>query len=51
MRVFPPVPRRCLFRQLQGFGIGRENHRMMLERYAQTKCLLVSYDSEPVGLF
>jgi len=32
-------------------GVGRENHRMMLEHYSQTKCLLVSYDPEPMGLF
>jgi aldehyde dehydrogenase len=32
-------------------GIGRENHRMMLEHYSQTKNLLVSYSSKPMGLF
>jgi aldehyde dehydrogenase len=32
-------------------GVGRENHRMMLEHYSQTKCLLVSYDQQPTGLF
>jgi aldehyde dehydrogenase len=32
-------------------GIGRENHRMMLEHYSQTKNLLVSYSSKPLGLF
>ena len=32
-------------------GIGRENHRMMLDHYSQTKNLLVSYDDEPLGLF
>jgi aldehyde dehydrogenase len=32
-------------------GIGRENHRMMLDHYSQTKNLLVSYDSKPLGLF
>ena len=32
-------------------GVGRENHRMMLDHYSQTKCLLVSYDAEPLGLF
>ena len=25
-------------------GVGRENHKMMLDHYTQTKCLLVSYD-------
>ena len=32
-------------------GIGRENHKMMLEHYQQTKNLLVSYDEKPAGLF
>jgi aldehyde dehydrogenase len=32
-------------------GVGRENHKMMLEHYTQTKCLLVSYDPKPLGLF
>ncbi len=32
-------------------GVGRENHRMMLEHYSQTKCLLVSYDPNPMGFF
>ena len=32
-------------------GIGRETHKMMLEHYQQTKCLLVSYSEKPQGLF
>jgi len=32
-------------------GVGRENHRMMLDHYSQTKCLLVSYDPKPMGFF
>ena len=32
-------------------GVGRENHRMMLEHYTQTKCLLVSYDPNALGFF
>ena len=32
-------------------GIGRENHRMMLDHYSQTKNLLVSYSTKPLGLF
>ena len=32
-------------------GIGRETHKMMLEHYQQTKCLLVSYSDKPLGLF
>ncbi|MDO4609647.1 aldehyde dehydrogenase family protein [Corynebacterium sp.] len=32
-------------------GIGRENHRMMMAHYQQTKCMLVSYSEEATGLF
>jgi aldehyde dehydrogenase len=32
-------------------GIGRETHKMMLEHYTQTKNLLVSYGTKPLGLF
>ncbi|HWB70251.1 MAG TPA: aldehyde dehydrogenase family protein, partial [Solirubrobacterales bacterium] len=32
-------------------GVGRENHRMMLDHYSQTKCLLVSYDQKALGFF
>ncbi|HKT84182.1 MAG TPA: aldehyde dehydrogenase family protein [Solirubrobacterales bacterium] len=32
-------------------GVGRENHRMMLDHYSQTKCLLVSYDPKAMGFF
>lgn len=32
-------------------GIGRENHKEMLNHYQQTKNLLVSYDQNPMGFF
>ena len=32
-------------------GVGRENHAMMLEHYSQTKNLLVSYSTKPLGFF
>jgi aldehyde dehydrogenase len=32
-------------------GIGRENHKMMLDHYTQTKNLLVDYSSKPLGFF
>ena len=32
-------------------GVGRENHRMMLDHYSQVKNLLVSYSDKPLGLF
>jgi aldehyde dehydrogenase len=44
-------PAGAAFGGYKASGIGRENHRMMLDHYSQTKCLLVSYDAEPMGLF
>ena len=32
-------------------GVGRETHKMMLDHYSQTKNLLVSYSTKPLGLF
>ena len=32
-------------------GIGRENHKMMLDHYQQTKNMLVSYSPKPMGFF
>ncbi|MDC7994830.1 acetaldehyde dehydrogenase ExaC [Altibacter sp. HG106] len=32
-------------------GIGRENHKMMLDHYRQTKNMLISYDKKALGFF
>jgi aldehyde dehydrogenase len=32
-------------------GVGRETHKMMLDHYTQTKCILVSYDPNALGFF
>ncbi|STT56134.1 aldehyde dehydrogenase [Klebsiella pneumoniae] len=32
-------------------GVGRETHKMALDAYQQTKNLLVSYGTAPLGLF
>ena len=32
-------------------GIGRENHKMMLNHYRMTKNVLMSYDKNPMGFF
>jgi aldehyde dehydrogenase len=44
-------PAGAAFGGYKASGVGRENHRMMLDHYTQTKCLLVSYDPNPMGLF
>ena len=45
------TPRGAAFGGYKSSGVGRENHRMMLEHYSQTKCLLVSYDPDALGFF
>ena len=44
-------PAHAAFGGYKHSGIGRENHRMMLDHYQQTKNLLVSYDPKPMGFF
>jgi len=44
-------PAHAAFGGYKASGVGRENHRMMLDHYSQTKCLLVSYDPNPMGFF
>ncbi len=40
-------PAHAAFGGYKQSGIGRETHKMMLEHYQQTKCLLVSYSDKP----
>lgn len=44
-------PAHAAFGGYKASGFGRENHRMMLEHYQQTKNLLVSYGEDAQGLF
>ncbi|WP_320668621.1 aldehyde dehydrogenase family protein [Patulibacter defluvii] len=44
-------PAHAAFGGYKQSGVGRENHQQMLAHYTQTKCLLVSYDPEPMGFF
>ena len=44
-------PAHAAFGGYKQSGIGRENHKMMLEHYQQTKNLLVSYDPKAMGFF
>ncbi|MCA1770092.1 MAG: aldehyde dehydrogenase [Halomonas sp.] len=44
-------PAHAAFGGYKKSGIGRENHKMALEHYQQTKNLLVSYDINPLGFF
>ncbi len=44
-------PAHAAFGGYKESGVGRENHKMMLDHYTQTKCLLVSYSDQSAGLF
>ncbi len=44
-------PAHAAFGGYKQSGIGRENHKMMLEHYQQTKNLLVSYSPKKLGFF
>ncbi|WP_341782434.1 acetaldehyde dehydrogenase ExaC [Ectopseudomonas mendocina] len=44
-------PAHAAFGGYKKSGVGRETHKMMLDHYQQTKNLLVSYDTNPLGFF
>jgi len=44
-------PAHAAFGGYKQSGIGRENHKMMLDHYQQTKNMLVSYDPKAMGFF
>ncbi|ACT50423.1 MULTISPECIES: aldehyde dehydrogenase [Methylovorus] len=44
-------PAHAAFGGYKQSGIGRENHKMMLDHYQQTKNLLVSYNPNALGFF
>jgi len=44
-------PAHAAFGGYKQSGIGRENHKMMLDHYQQTKNLLVSYSENKLGFF
>ena len=44
-------PAHAAFGGYKQSGIGRENHRMMLDHYQQTKNMLVSYAPQKLGFF
>jgi aldehyde dehydrogenase len=44
-------PAHAAFGGYKNSGVGRENHKMMLDHYQQTKNLLVSYNNKAQGFF
>ena len=51
VNTYHAYPAHAAFGGYKGSGIGRENHKMMLDHYQQTKNLLVSYSGEKLGFF
>jgi len=49
--TYHQYPAHAAFGGYKQSGIGRENHKMMLDHYQQTKNLLVSYAEGPMGFF
>lgn len=44
-------PAHAAFGGYKKSGVGRENHKMMMDHYQQTKNLLVSHSTKPMGFF
>lgn len=51
MNCYHAYPAHAAFGGYKKSGIGRETHKMALEHYQQTKCMLVSHDINPLGFF
>ncbi|MEG3765411.1 aldehyde dehydrogenase family protein [Alteromonas sp. 14N.309.X.WAT.G.H12] len=51
MNCYHAYPAHAAFGGYKKSGVGRENHKMMLDHYQQTKNMLVSYDINPLGFF
>ena len=49
--TYHQYPAHAAFGGYKQSGVGRENHKMMLDHYQQTKNLLISYDINPLGFF
>jgi aldehyde dehydrogenase len=51
VNCYHAYPAHAAFGGYKQSGIGRENHKMMLDHYQQTKNLLVSYSPKKLGFF
>jgi aldehyde dehydrogenase len=51
VNCYHAYPAHAAFGGYKQSGIGRENHKMMLDHYQQTKNVLVSYSTKPLGFF
>ncbi len=51
VNCYHAYPAHAAFGGYKQSGIGRENHKMMLDHYQQTKNMLVSYSTKALGFF
>src|ERR1700678_3664355 len=51
VNCYHAYPAHAAFGGYKQSGVGRENHKMMLDHYQQTKNLLVSYSPKKLGFF
>ncbi|HWE99504.1 MAG TPA: aldehyde dehydrogenase [Caulobacteraceae bacterium] len=51
VNCYHAYPAHAAFGGYKQSGVGRENHKMMLDHYQQTKNMLVSYSSNKLGFF
>ncbi len=51
INCYHAYPAHAAFGGYKQSGIGRENHKMMLDHYQQTKNMLVSYSTKALGFF
>ena len=51
VNCYHAYPAHATFGGYKKSGIGRETHKMMLDHYQNTKNLLISYDTNPLGFF
>lgn len=51
INCYHAYPAHAAFGGYKKSGIGRENHKMMLAHYQNTKNMLVSYSTSPLGFF
>ncbi|MFZ1107944.1 MAG: aldehyde dehydrogenase [Rhodomicrobium sp.] len=51
VNCYHAYPAHAAFGGYKQSGIGRETHKMMLDHYQQTKNVLVSYSTKPLGFF
>ena len=51
VNCYHAYPAHAAFGGYKKSGVGRECHKMVLDHYQQTKNMLVSYDTSPLGFF